>query len=537
MNKAMRNTFTLCIFILLFFSSPIKALVINSVVIEYSIAVMVFDEDAINTTRLSLLLDNISISIKCAPYTIRYRFDIEIHRVPSWALQDLREWFKDHYEDRGKPYWVREYEERSGFNLTIKWVNLVEFYNYLYSLVKNIDRYFGIDPDDHVVIIGDIDNVSRQYYIENRNPEDNKTIVLEGIRGWGGIAPLVFYDLTVIAKPRPESWQPFYGIGRPTSYTYEPPIWDLIDDDIYVANLIRDHILSHIVGNYVSTAWFPRYVDIDINIIDFGNRSRVNEILSRIDPRYVVSLAKSIAPWIHYRVDIEIINARDIPGLIYAIEYNSNRSWMIIDYGILDIVLHRYALSRISCITKGFVHNFTFLFFILATPKPSYMQWRGGNYRFNFTGYSAGCYGALSYPGYGYRVLRGGIVRAIVHELGHTLGLDHPFQVGIKIRWLMDWVSSVMSYEDSVIAVLSYIPRDFYSQYRLAVVHSLVLFNYLIDSKGVSIYQIERYLNMLSKGDAINALQQLLLVVDRIDNLDMLSRREILDLLPRVIPK
>ncbi|MEB3860382.1 MAG: hypothetical protein LRS43_04135, partial [Desulfurococcales archaeon] len=90
-----------------------------------------------------------------------------------------------------------------------------------------------------------------------------------------------------------------------------------------------------------------------------------------------------------------------------------------------------------------------------------------------------------------------GLPRAIVHELGHSLGEPHPFSYYIYgaqeegARWLMDWASTVMSYDDSIIAGFledasgTYL-YDYYTVFREGLRYTGTLALYMLERGVIS---------------------------------------------------
>ena len=449
--------------------------------IDYPIAVIMvgFQDDEETLARSAL--DNGSIQFVelggGCEYVLKYSFIVI--DGSGFIEETMKSYLETAYVDRGVPWWVSEYVNSTGVNVSVRWVELRSFYRFLYGLASSYLESARIWYRDILVIIGDIDGVSRQYWAETpyRYVRDGR-LLLEGVRGWSGPLPLTFYDLTVIPKPRPEKDMPLYWLGRHVNYTSEPPLWDLRSQGRladYIAGLALDHVKYRVVSMAVPSTWddTPLRVVYKIIVVSFGDESVVEEVLSMMSVDEVVRLTKTLVPWIDVSIEVSVMGAWEFEGLQEYVGGLSpdDEGFVSLEYSMVAEKL----LSHVSQLGtgKGFP-EFEYVFFVLATSEPS--RFVAGE-SFYFTGFSSGDWGATTWPGHGYRNYEGGLPRTIVHELGHSLGLAHSFAYFIEeteesgVRWLMDWASTVMGYDDAVIAGFleepggGYVP-DYYTVYR-----------------------------------------------------------------------
>ena len=413
--------------------------------------------------------------------TIGLNASISYLYAPSWALDRLQEWMAEHYEDLGVPSWAKEYATKR--NLVIKWLRLRDFYDFLWNLTNAVIQEEGIKADDIVVLIGDVDGVSRQYY--EKPPEYINVEVLEGVKGWAGPRPMAFYDLTVIPRPWPVRTIPFYGSGLHVNTTTEPPIWSIDNVSSYVRGLVVDHLRYHYLSFICMGVKYVEKLNVNVVVVDYGNETVTQTVLEMINISLLESMLESMNPWTEYNVTLRVLDAAKNPELqsIISSAKTENR-WIVLLFDVVDRGIRDNILSQgISLCdsdkmaVERIVEECSYLVYVLATPRPSFMRFPGSN--FNFTGFSTLEYTVLSFPGYGYRILRGGLVRSIAHEIGHFMGLGHPFQLELKFpgsyaetRWLMDYIVSPMSYYDPAIAMYRVGDELYYDQAKIALVLS-----------------------------------------------------------------
>ncbi len=497
-------------------STSVDSCLLDGITVNYKVLVVLAGFNPEITLLSTSSLDNDVYVMRVYDCIVYLNVTYFIIDPGAWFREALLHILAESYEELGKPNWVVEYENTTRTLLDVKWVRLTSFYKQLSALVNATLEIMGVEGNDTVVIIGDLDGVSRQYYDRlDYNYTAKRYLELDGVRGWAGPYPLAFYDLTVISKPRPESYMPFAGLGRSTSYVDEPPLWDFNDTSElveYVGGLVRDHVKFHI-ANLGDLYFSPLNVLVNVTILDFGDDRVVREIVGNLSEVEIVKLVKTMTPWINASVTYHIVDAESYP-LLYRVIVNSpvnNEGFIEIDFTAIAGLLSEIA----GGVNRGVnIGNATYNFIILATPKPSLFKMGKG---FKFTVISTGPWGASSYPGFGYRIYNGGLPRVIAHELGHSLGELHPFQFrggkGYSIRWLMDWTSTIMAYDDNVLAGFmktrgAYTP-DYYTVFRQSLVYGVKLIHYLYNNKTLGQEEATLLLRALA-GNPIETLKRIL---------------------------
>ncbi|MET1128455.1 MAG: reprolysin-like metallopeptidase [Thermoproteota archaeon] len=437
------------------------------VVARIDVGVVVFDlSGKLSASSLERVLSRAAPRIKtltCGRGLAYVELSFNVVDAPVWAELALAAWMRLSYrEDLGVPEWVESYGLNTSLH-PVRWLDLGRTLVVAEALSQLVVRLAGIDSDVLVAVIGDLDGVSRQYYLNHSGG------LLVGVSGWAMAGPpswFSFYDLTVAPRPRPEPSQPFYGMGKPVSPSSVKPFWELEEPSKRAAELVAEHAIYHLVGSCTGF-WSPRQLHVEVIFVDLGGRS--TELAKSFNPSLLQRLLRAAAPWINYTVSVALADEKIIDAVRMAVgDAQIVNGWLALNATRLDKALS----SKLGCGWNE-EENATYPVLVLATESPSFMQMRMEGVVVNFTGYSTNCYAAIAFPGYWGRAARLGLERVVAHELGHALGAGHPFQAaGAGISWEMDWAQTVMSYEDLAPLPIHLPGGDGYLQWILSLVHS-----------------------------------------------------------------
>lgn len=480
--------------LLLFLGGLVGVAHAGSLVLSLSIseAVIVFDPS--HSLLEGLSNETFSYNVSCGSVAYALRARIVYVYAPSSLLEKLRNYYASRASCCRAPDWSPGYEA--------EWVRLRPFYEYLWRLVEGFLREAGIQANDTLVVIGDIDGRFRVYYEE---PSPYLRVGrLEGVRGWAGNKPMDLYDLMALARRWPVKGMPFYGQGLMVNESSEPLLPRLQDPPAYIRSLVHDHLRFHMLSVCPERPWYTRRLELKLVVVDYGG-GLAERIARSINTSLVEDLVRMMDPWISIDTDLMIVEAK--PGtLLHRIldDARLEDGWLVLPYEHTRRILLEDASKRFprpeGCV-KGYVHSScSFVFYILATPTPSYMRLEGT--LFNFTGFSSGWIGATSYPGYSHRVEEAGLERVIAHEAGHYIGLMHPFQLPDgSTRWLMDFIETPMSYYNQVLAFYRSGDKSPYEEAKTALIHLAAIL------LGNGIKEVPRSIqDRLDRGDPGGAL-------------------------------
>ncbi len=453
-------------FIILLLVATLLVSGFNNVVSAYAPSNALPQGFVINTRVLVVFagIDNETInSIDLEPYYLFKLYNnVELNislktLVLSHKLYENITSFIDENSKYMKPAWfMKEYLEAYHSEWSIStgcYVRADVVEEYLYDLVQG---NYNTSMYDYVLFLLYYPRSSclRTYYIEKYFWEIHSTRNYTGLVAFGGNTPLFFIDFSAIPVTHPDKTQPLYGYGEPVDIHTFKPLWDL-KTSIERASTIRKYILDYL-GFLVlrelfndRLTWTPYYV-IDIHIVDYTGGEGYRKIIDVLNTSTLYHYLRGLLPYSSWHVNITRVYANSSSLLLMLLENSTrriedNRTWIVMDYTSLVLLISGH-LDTIRV-----TGNETIIpVYIFVANKPIHFTF---NQQLNFTGAAVPKIAIIvSYPGYYYRILEEGMGMVIAHEVGHLLGLTHPFEGYDPITrnetmiWLYDYIASPMSY-------------------------------------------------------------------------------------------
>ncbi len=309
--------------------------------------------------------------------------------------------------------------------------------------------------------------VLRTYYVQRYISEVGGYRNLTGFINFGGNTPLYFIDLSAIPRNWPTTDLPLHWAGMPVDPIDNPPLWDINSKEEAI-DLIKRYIEGYIgflvarplfwIEKAPYPLWAPSYV-VNITIFNFGHdHGSVEKLLRTIITGELKHMLESYTPYSHWEINISVINGNRTP-LVKALQFDLRKtsSCTALNVSLIEhlLIANNYPNTTYSD------NKLVFPVYILVGDKPLCLYYG----EMNFTGAAfPGVFVILTYPGYMNRILDLGMDMAIAHEIGHMLGLPHPFERetavdnawpvtsrGYAMWWFFDFTVTPMSYAPTLI--------------------------------------------------------------------------------------
>ncbi len=303
----------------------------------------------------------------------------------------------------------------------------------------------------------------RTYYISRYVPEVGGYRNYTGMINFGGNTPLYFIDLSAIPAEWPNKEQPGYSSGIRVNATVNPPLWD-VGSPSKAAELVRHYVEGYIgflVARklFAGLKWVPRYV-VNVTILDFSaGREGARKVLRMLNPSTLEVLLHALLPSAEWGVYVTVVNGNATPFRDVLLEgvkrvdgyvaLNASRIYSMLEGGVVAKVTYVGDEAVIPV-------------YVLVGSHPLCMYFGSTN----FTGMAMPGLGiAIAFPGYARRAYELGMDDVIAHEVGHMLGLPHPFdrmgdfagtyppgdKNGYARWWFFDFVATPMSYAPTLV--------------------------------------------------------------------------------------
>lgn len=298
----------------------------------------------------------------------------------------------------------------------------------------------------------------RTYYISKYVPEVGGYRNYTGMINFGGNTPLYFIDLSAIPAEWPNKGQPGYSSGIHVNTTVNPPLWD-VGSPSREAELVK-HYVEGYVGFLVARKlfaglkWVPRYV-VNVTVLDFSvRREGARKVLRMLNPSTLEVMLHALLPSAEWSVYVTVVNGNATPFREVLLEgVRRVDSCVALNASLIYTMLEKGVVAKVTYVGGEAVIPV----YVLVGPHPLCMYFGSTN----FTGMAMPGLGiAIAFPGYARRVYELGMDEVIAHEVGHMLGLPHPFdrigdfastyppgdRNGYARWWFFDFVATPMSY-------------------------------------------------------------------------------------------
>lgn len=352
----------------------------------------------------------------------------------------------------------------------------------------------------------------RTYYVSRYVPEVGGYRNYTGMINFGGNTPLYFIDLSAIPAEWPNKSQPGYSSGIHVNATVNPPLWD-VGSPSKAAELVR-HYVEGYVGFLVARKlfaglkWVPRYV-VNVTILDFSaGRRGAREVLRMLDPSTLEVMLHALLPSAEWGVHVTVVNGNLTPfrGVMLRGVRRVN-GCVALNASLIYAMLEKGVVARVTYVGDEAIIPV----YVLVSSQPLCMYFG----KTNFTGMAMPGLGiVVAFPGYARRAYELGMDDVIAHEVGHMLGLPHPFdrvgdfagtyppgdENGYARWWFFDFVATPMSYAPTLAGWdggLFYYDAKSLSRYVAAYLLKEAL------AKGVSEGVISVAMEKLSKDDVL----------------------------------
>jgi len=380
----------------------------------------------------------------------------------------IASWVKTNHTE-----WVDESQQR--YDVSYKLIDAEKVEDFIYHNLISQDVSLNSPNSANLVFIADnMDGIDflHNYKIRTQDPSTENYHDAVGLMGYGGKYNMYFFDLYAVPW---DDWQGLPGWYDPNLINEHTNFHDLKDENS------RNQLFADYINNATSLLINPSYLYppvyktqylIDLVIVTEPSSTANSVLIDHfIDEEKILSQFETLIPnssW-DLSLSLERLNSRDLSADVKKLLNSAERVPVYSeDYGPTALILDEeevsrelisWASTRESSSFKNFndVKNSQWIIPVLVIIGESDNQWYIGNY--GTVGLAAAhpedetqpcCAIALSNDKTVWTD-GSGMTDLVIHEVGHVLGLMHPFQgyspeFNSIYNQYFNWSGSVMAY-------------------------------------------------------------------------------------------
>ncbi len=406
---------------------------------------------------------NIQTSHNPQGYGTNFTMNYDINSVPARSASDLKNYLKSIANTTGIPRYLQKSPGDDRTFVTFDALKTEEWLN------SHIGEFGGIPDNGYLLIVADLSDLLPNYWhyysiqyneldkasaIATRAGDPTLFPVLNWMFSWGGHYRFYFIDLSA---------------GDPNvdyTNTGHMPIQDFdlkkLSGEIvifnknvhtitdYVADYVSEAVRNLFVPDYLYSPTFSSSYEIVINVFDQTARLSDANIGNYLSTSLIKKAFETLVPYSSWNISLATHQLADDPALMKVVS-NSSLFWYAgTNSNGKNIFIHYYNYRQVYSYLQshlgGYVHvkgdtvqlpMFEFIFdnrSVFGSTSEETVD--------SFGGVSVGDLALVSSNDAELFDSGFGLTRETIHELGHSMGLMHPFSFGQT----EDYVASTMAY-------------------------------------------------------------------------------------------
>jgi len=415
-------------------------------------------------------------------YGVEFRVDHKIVRASQDFVEALKDFLASYKKTQKVPKYLAQYfteEDEATYDVidasaTERW------------LAERAADFGGMPKTGYTLLLADVSAVSKRYHYYETRYDSKDTIsykakyantewmfpVVNWMIGWGGHQRFYYVDLSAGSVPHDYSFtdhipiQEFglkrvSGFGPKTIKEYKRTTETITN---YVADYVSEAVRNLFVPSYVYYPTLSKKYSIQIFLFSEIDRLSKDNYAELLNTDIVKSAFRDLIPSASWDVQVTFRYLREDAGIEKAFEsskifeqqrevYDNER--LLYRYFDERIIYYYLQQNMATYVEKKDDVVILPAFLLLISQGGSIVtSWKNdvrGGYRATIEPerfprtFGAASYGDMVIGVQSERTIYswgGGLTQLVIHELGHSVGLMHPFSYGLT----QDYVPSAMSY-------------------------------------------------------------------------------------------